>query len=209
MSAPSSSWISIARSGVSSNIAPSRCERKVTPFSSSLRSCDERHDLEAAGVGQDRLRPVHECVQAAERARSARRPAAASGDRCCRARCRRRWRAPSSGVMPFTVACVPTGMKAGVAHAPMRRRRISPRARGAVGLDQAEGERASVIDASSRRDEQQAGIAIGIEAIARRDRMRIGALHRRRARKRPTTSMNKVERGRWKLVSSRSTARKR
>ena len=38
MSEPSSAWISIARSGVSSTIAPSRCERNVTPFSSTLRS---------------------------------------------------------------------------------------------------------------------------------------------------------------------------
>ena len=40
MSAPSSVWISIARSGVSSTIAPSICERKVTPSSSILRSSD-------------------------------------------------------------------------------------------------------------------------------------------------------------------------
>ncbi len=38
MSEPSKSWISIARSGVSATIAPSRWERNVTPSSSILRS---------------------------------------------------------------------------------------------------------------------------------------------------------------------------
>ena len=40
MSDPSRFWISIARSGESATIAPSICERKVTPLSSSLRSSD-------------------------------------------------------------------------------------------------------------------------------------------------------------------------
>ena len=41
MSAPSSVWISMARSGDSSTMAPSMCERKVTPlFSSMVRSSD-------------------------------------------------------------------------------------------------------------------------------------------------------------------------
>ena len=40
MSAPSRFWISIARSGDSATIAPSICERNVTPFSSSLRNAD-------------------------------------------------------------------------------------------------------------------------------------------------------------------------
>ena len=109
MSAPSSVWISMARSGDRSTMAPSRCERKVTPlFRRCLRSSRQRHHLEAAGIGEDRPRPVHELVQAAERRRSARRPAAASGDRCCRAGCRRRSRArppapapsPSPGCRP-------------------------------------------------------------------------------------------------------------
>ena len=63
MSAPSSAWISIARSGVSSTMAPSRCERKVTPCSSSRAQLDERHHLEAAGIGEDRPRPVHEACR--------------------------------------------------------------------------------------------------------------------------------------------------
>ena len=67
MSDPSRFWISIARSGESSTMAPSRWERKVTPLSVDLAQLRERHDLEAAGIGQDRMRPVHERVQAAER----------------------------------------------------------------------------------------------------------------------------------------------
>ena len=39
MSEFSSRWISMARSGVSSNLAPSICERKVTPCSVTLRNC--------------------------------------------------------------------------------------------------------------------------------------------------------------------------
>ncbi len=39
-SEPSRLWISIARSGVSATVAPSRWERKVTPASSTLRSGD-------------------------------------------------------------------------------------------------------------------------------------------------------------------------
>jgi hypothetical protein len=40
MSEPSSPWISMERSGVSSNIAPSMCERNVTAFSVSFRNGD-------------------------------------------------------------------------------------------------------------------------------------------------------------------------
>ena len=39
MSESSSAWISSERSGVSTNVAPSICDWKVTPVSSSLRSC--------------------------------------------------------------------------------------------------------------------------------------------------------------------------
>ena len=67
MSEPSRSWISIERSGVRIWRDPSMCDWKVTPFSSSLRSLRERHDLEAAGIGEDRIGPVHELVQPAER----------------------------------------------------------------------------------------------------------------------------------------------
>ena len=40
MSAPSSRCTSMARSGESSIVAPSTCERKVTPLSSTLRNRD-------------------------------------------------------------------------------------------------------------------------------------------------------------------------
>ena len=66
MVASSRCWISIERSGVRRCSLPSRCERKVTPSASSLRSSGQRHDLEAAAIGQDRARPVHEAVQPAE-----------------------------------------------------------------------------------------------------------------------------------------------
>ena len=155
-------------------IEPSICERNVTPLLVELAQLRQRHHLEAAGIGEDRPRPVHELVQAAERRDRARRRAAASGDRCCRARCRRRCRAPLPACSPFTVACVPTGMKAGV--------RISPC--GVVDLAARAPRRRSRAGGRRRRrscrprSEQQAGIAIGIEPIARRDRMRVGALHR-------------------------------
>ena len=83
-------WISIERSGVSTWAEPSICDWKVTPCLVELAQLRQRHDLEAAGIGEDRARPAHEAVQPAEPARRARRRAAASGDRCCRARCRRR-----------------------------------------------------------------------------------------------------------------------
>ena len=67
MSAPSSVWISTARSGVSS------CDRAVEVGAEchalvlDLAQARERHHLEAAGIGKDRQRPVHEAMQAAER----------------------------------------------------------------------------------------------------------------------------------------------
>ena len=111
-------WISIARSGDSATVAPSRCERNVTPFSSSLRSSAQRHDLEAAGIGQDRMRPVHEFVQTAERRNALGARAQHQVIGIGRARYRRRSPRTSAVVTPFTVACVPTGMKAGVRTTP-------------------------------------------------------------------------------------------
>ena len=130
MSAPSRCWISIERSGVSTWAEPSMCERKVTPSSSILRRSLERHDLEAAGVGQDRPRPAHEPVQAAQPRDALGARAAASGGRCCPARSRRRSRRPTAAVIALTVPPVPTGMKAGVSTVPcavvMRPRRAAP-----------------------------------------------------------------------------------
>ena len=54
-------------------------------FLGDLADLGEAHHLEAAGVGEDRPLPAHEFMQAAELRRRARRRAAASGDRCCRA----------------------------------------------------------------------------------------------------------------------------
>ena len=108
-------------------------------FSSSLRSFAsditwKPPESVRIGSGQFMKR-----VQAAERAPPARRRAAASGDRCCRARCRRRRRAPAPGYIAFTSPAVPTGMKAGV--------RITPR-----GVDQPPGARRAVRCASSERE---------------------------------------------------------
>ena len=49
-----------------------------------LAELRQRHHLEAAGIGQDRPRPVAERCAGRRAPRPARRPAAASGDRCCR-----------------------------------------------------------------------------------------------------------------------------
>ena len=62
-----SAWISIETSGVSVRGEPSTGERKVTPSSVSLDSCDEREDLEAARVGEHGARPADHLVQAAVR----------------------------------------------------------------------------------------------------------------------------------------------
>ena len=67
MSAPSSDWISMARSGVSSTIVAVDVRAKGDAVVGDLAQLRQRHDLEAAGVGQDRPRPVHELVQPAER----------------------------------------------------------------------------------------------------------------------------------------------
>ena len=91
------------------------------------------------------------------------------------------------------------------AHRAVRRRDFAG-ARGAVGGDQAEGEGSWTWELHS--SEQQTRIAIGIEAIAAIDGVGIGAPHDVEAAE-GETSMNSVERGRWKLVSMASTARKR
>ena len=130
----------------------------MTPSASSLRSFGQRHDLEAAGVGQDRAGPVHEAVQAAE-------PRDALG----------------AGPQHQVVGVAEHDAGAGGAHRVRghrlhraggadrhegRRRHVAVRgvqhagARGAVGGGDAMGERAS-----RRMAFQQARIAVGIEAI--------------------------------------------
>ena len=78
----------------------------------------EAEDLEAAAVGEDRAVPAHEAVQAAERRDASARPAAARDDTCWRGSSARRFRAGWPASTPLTVACVPTGMNAGVSTAP-------------------------------------------------------------------------------------------
>ena len=163
MSEPSRPWISIARSG------ERKCSRAVDmraeahAFFRDLAQLRQRHHLEAAGIGEDRAVPRHEFVQAAQPARCARRPAAASDDRCCRAGYRRPSRARDAGSIALTVAAVPTGMNAGV--------RIAPRGV-AISPVRAAPSRAAIENAKAlmplieARSNQKTGIAIGIEAIA-------------------------------------------
>ena len=88
----------------------------------------EREDLEAAGVGEDRAVPAHERVQAAELGDQLLARAGNGGGTCCRARSRRRARAARPGSTDFTVAFVPTGMKAGVRTSPCAVRSTPARA---------------------------------------------------------------------------------
>ena len=83
-------------------------------------------------------------------------------------------RRTSSGNMALTVAPVPTGMKAGVRMIAARRGDGAGARLAVLGFER-EGKVA--VSLRSRRRAEQAGIAIGIEAIARLDGMRIGALH--------------------------------
>ena len=99
-------------------------------------------------------------------------------------------RARSAGVIPLTVPCVPTGMKAGVCTRPCGVR-ISPRRAAPSVLASVEGKGAVMA-----RRIQQTGIAIGIEAIAARDRVRIGALHRLQ----PDEGRHQHEQGRARQV---------
>ena len=57
--------MSVAPSGVSRCGDPSRCDRNSAPSSVILRRSREAEDLVAAAVGQDRMRPADEAVQAA------------------------------------------------------------------------------------------------------------------------------------------------
>ena len=63
---PSASWTPIASSGVNRWSDPSRWLRNVDAVVVDHPQVAERHDLEAARVGQDRAVPVHEPVEAAE-----------------------------------------------------------------------------------------------------------------------------------------------
>jgi hypothetical protein len=63
MSEPSARCTSIESSGVSRTSLPSIGERKLL---GDLAQLGETEHLETAGVGEDRARPVHETMQAAE-----------------------------------------------------------------------------------------------------------------------------------------------
>ena len=93
MSAPRRPCTRTASSGVSVCFDPSRCDLNAKPSSASVderaharSAVDEREGLEAARVGEHRVRPPREGVEAAEPGDRARPRAAASGGTCCRAR---------------------------------------------------------------------------------------------------------------------------
>ena len=135
MSAPSSSWVATADSGVRRwrRAVVGRAERDAVVVDLGL----EREDLEAARVGERQAVPAGEPAEAAERRRRRRRRAAASGGRCCRARSRRRARRSRRRSGTCTAPRVPTGMKHGVRYEPRavsgdagrRRRRRRPSTR--------------------------------------------------------------------------------
>ncbi len=95
-----------------------------------LAQSGERHDLEAAGIGEDRMRPAHEPVQAAER-----RDALGAGPQHQVIGVAEQdvgaGRAHRLRLEPLTVAWVPTGMNAGVRTGPcgVSVRRCAPRRR--------------------------------------------------------------------------------
>ena len=68
MSAPSAICTSIECSGVKKWLLPSRCERKRTPSSVTLRKLRETVDLKAAGVSEHGARPADEAMQSAHAA---------------------------------------------------------------------------------------------------------------------------------------------
>ena len=88
----------------------------------------QAEDLEPARIGEDRTVPAHERVQAAERlARPLRR---AEGEVIgIRQQHPRAGRPELVGREPLTVACVPTGMNAGVSTVPCGVSRATPRSR--------------------------------------------------------------------------------
>ena len=106
--------------------------------------------------------------------------------------------ATDCGSMAFTVPPVPSGMKAGVSTVPCA---VPMRPRRAVPSVPSNSKERLIASTNNNRRRNRSGIA-----------------RARRAHRRPScapgpakaaTSMKSVERGRWKLVSSRSTARKR
>ena len=203
MSEPSRRWISIDRSGVSSMPRAVDMRPEGHALLVDLAQLGERHHLEAAGIGQDRPRPVHELMQAAERCD-----------------------ALGAGPQHQVIGVGEHDIGAERLHR-LRMHRLDRRRR----ADRHEGGRADL--SARRRDRAGARRAVGRDQTKRSrksSRMSCSAAarcadtagrrrhscrsdsplrshgHRPRAssrdRRRPQTSMNSVERGRWKLVSS-------
>ncbi len=162
-------WISVALSGVRRCGAAVEVRAEGDAVLVQLAQRGQRHDLEAAAVGQDRAGPVHEPVQAAEPldpvgAGPQHQVVGVAEDRCA-APVARTW----SAVIALTVPAVPTGMNTGVAHRAMRGVRACP-ARAAPSC-------ACERPAEASCPLQQAGVAVAVEAVAGGDRVRVGGPH--------------------------------
>ena len=107
----------ITLSGVKCRVEPSMWLLELDAVFVDGAQRGEREDLESTRVGEDRAVPVHELVQAAHLAddlvAGPQVQVIGVGEDHLRAH-----RARSSGSSAFTVASVPTGMKAGVSTAP-------------------------------------------------------------------------------------------
>ena len=199
MSAPSSSWMCDGDSGVRRWTSRRRCERNVTPSSSTFGL--EREDLEAAGVGERQAVPAGEPAAA----RRARDDVGAGPQHQVVGVAEHDLRAEPLVVVGAEVldrARVPTGMKHGV--------RI--RAAGVC----ARSSRARAADSCGHLDgDGRAGHQRRVRGRAAWRRRRRGSGSPRPARGRtgrasvgPTKAsiiISSVVRGRWKLVISRST----
>ena len=123
----------------------------------------ERERLEAARVGEHRVRPAREGVEASERGDRARRRAAASGGTCCRGRRARPVDATSPGVSVLTLPCVPTGMNVGRVDGAVRRlEHRAPR----VAVAREDPEREARASAGSTASPEQHRVAVREEPVA-------------------------------------------
>src|SRR5437764_7727002 len=175
MSTPSARWISTTRSGVSSWVAPSIGERNVTPSSVSRRSLASEKTWkppESVRIGPSQ--PMKRWSPPSSRTRSG--PGRTS-----------KWYvllstiwAPaarrSSGLRLFTAARVPTGMKAGVSTTPCAVTRRPRRA--APSLATTSNASALTTGATGAGSYDQRRVAIGVEPVAGRERMTVGAQDR-------------------------------
>ena len=66
MSLPSASWTSMVDSGVNMCAIAVQMRAEQHAFFGDLAQAAQAEDLEAAGIGEDGPRPVHELVQPAE-----------------------------------------------------------------------------------------------------------------------------------------------